>query len=175
MYRRLTAAVVGLAAVVVGATVVASPAQADVAPPGTVWYEGMLRSWANGGCLDSNDASEIYTVTCNGQWYQKWRITIVYWYEGEWPGVTIQDVANGKYLSQGYQLNSTDFTIRVSDDRGLWTLFMPYSGRFDVYRFGTNGTNSRCIDANLFTDTTGQRPYLHWPCNSNYQDWKTGY
>ncbi|MEU4643329.1 hypothetical protein [Micromonospora sp. NPDC023814] len=43
-YRRLAAAVVGLAAVFAGVGVVASIAQADVAPPGTVHYQGILLS-----------------------------------------------------------------------------------------------------------------------------------
>ncbi|MEU0152209.1 hypothetical protein [Micromonospora fulviviridis] len=46
-YRRLAAAVVGPAAVVAGVGVVASLAQADVAPRGTVRYQGILLSLAS--------------------------------------------------------------------------------------------------------------------------------
>jgi hypothetical protein len=178
MYRRLAAAVVGLAAVVASAGVVASPAQADW-PPGHIWHQGIIRSWAQGRCLDSNDIGEVYTIWCNSGDYQQWKVIINYGPDGQWPWVNIQNVETGRYLAAAtYGWDREEIpviTVPYITNNSNWKLFPAYSGNWTAYRFSLSSQPSHCLDANQPFDATGKRPYVNRVCGSNYQDWKMGY
>jgi hypothetical protein len=173
MYWRLVAAVVGLAAVVAAVGVVASPARADVAPPGTIWYQGIIRSWAQGRCLDSNEAGEVYSIGCNFGQYQQWQVIIADWPDNQWPMVVIKNVKTGLFLT-GITSSCCDVSVYADEWYSLWRLYPAYPNNWGAWRFDKNASGN-CLDANQPTDTTGQRPYIRYQCGSNYQDWKMGY
>lgn len=184
IYRRLVAAMIGLAAVVAAVGVAASPARADVAPTGTIWYQGIIRSWAQGRCLDSNHAGEVYSIPCNFGAYQQWRVVIWKWPDNQFPTVFIENVATGRRLATkgtwGWNtaLHTVHDVLPYANDPNphpqLWRLFPAYPGKWDAWVF-SKYPSRYCLDANQPTDTTGQRPYMREGCGSNYQDWKMGF
>ncbi|MEV5348630.1 hypothetical protein [Streptomyces achromogenes] len=187
---RLAAALATLAAIVATAGVVAPPAQAGDGP-GAIWYTGIIRSWAQGRCLDSNDNGDVYTIPCNGGQYQQWWITIVEHPENEWATVQIQNVKTHRFLGAicgscgSWQPGVKTYDSWDPDKN--WLLF-PGNSDWTAWRFAYNpGISQRCLDANQPTDTTGKVPYVSFEgvttdpklppnfCSSNYQDWKLGY
>jgi hypothetical protein len=185
LLRRLAAAVVGLAAAVAVGGVAASPAHADIAPRDTVWYEGVIRSWAQGRCLDSNHAGEVYSIPCNFGNYQKWRVRIWQWPDNQFPTVRLQNVATQRYLVADVSIfqntgNVTSVRTELADSyayvnrSAVWRLVPAYAGRWDAWILSLV-SGQDCLDANQPFDTTGKRPYVRKQCGSNYQDWKMGY
>jgi hypothetical protein len=185
MYRRLVAAAVALTAVGAGVGVVASPAQADVQPQGHVWYEGIIRSWAQGRCLDSNHAGEVYSIPCNFGSHQKWKVIIWTWPDNQFPTVQLVNVATGRFLSHlshsikpGAETPVQTLTpfevLLLGEHVSTWRLFPAYPNKWDAWVFSVE-PGRYCLDANLPFDTTGKRPYVRQACGSNYQDWKMGF
>jgi hypothetical protein len=190
--RRTAAVLTALAALAATAGVAASPAQAGD-QPGQVWYAGIIRSWAQGRCLTTNDRAVVSTMPCNDSPYQQWYIIIQTHPENEWASVQIRSVATSGYLrpicadcSPTWQPEVMTHA-RPSDDP--WLLF-PADADWSAWRFAYKpGIGQRCLDANEPSDTTGRRPYLsftdHRPnpdpilppdfCTSNFQDWKLGF
>ncbi|MFB7948639.1 hypothetical protein ACFC6L_27410 [Kitasatospora phosalacinea] len=188
---RLASALTALVAFTAVAGVAATPAQAGD-QPGEVWYTGIIRSWAQGRCLDANDKNEVYTIPCNGGQYQQWRIIIVTHAEYEWATVRLQNVQTQRYLDPicdtcgSWQPAVGTHTWLPSGD---WLLF-PSNSDWSAWRFAWNpGVTQRCLDADTPTDTTGGHPYISFTdwrpnppatlppdfCSSNFQDWKLGF
>ncbi|WP_157845538.1 hypothetical protein [Kitasatospora phosalacinea] len=187
---RLAAALTALAAVMATAGVAAAPAQATEGPS-PVWYTGIVRSWAQGRCLDSNDNGEVYTIPCNGSRYQQWNIIIQNHPKDEWATVWIQNVQTGRFLEPHCDTCGSwqpgVWTSGSLDALRAWLLF-PTNDNWTAWRFAWNpGITQRCLDANTPTDTTSMHPYLSYTdwqpapllppnfCSSNYQDWKLGF
>lgn len=188
---RLAATLAALAAIVATAGVSAPPAQAD-GEPGSIWHWGVIRSWAQGRCLDSNAKGDVYTIPCNGSQYQNWMVVIRHWDDNDWPTVQIRNVATGRLLGPICDTCGTWQPGVMTSDRPdandwTWVLYPPYNGNWTAWRFAWDtGANQRCLDANTPTDTTNMLPYLgigsssdpQLPpnnCYSNFQDWKMGF
>jgi len=190
---RTAAVLTALAAIAGTAGVAASPAQAGDRP-GDVWYQGIIRSWAQGRCLDSNESGDVYTLPCNGGDYQQWVIRIDTHNENEWATVTIMNWQTRRFLESycytcGQEQPRTARTIPWDRRSDPWVLF-PSNADWSAWRFASKrGIVQSCLDANEPTDTTGKRPYIsstdYRPnpdptlppdfCTSNFQDWKMGF
>ncbi|MGW4808063.1 hypothetical protein [Kitasatospora sp. NPDC004272] len=185
MTTRLAAALTAMAAVVAMAGVAATPAQATEGP-NPYWYTGIIRSWAQGQCLDSNDKGDVYTLPCNGGQYQQWHITIKEHPKDQWATVWIQDVQTQRFLAPICD-TCDSWQPGVSTVGWLtdgWLLF-PSNDPWTAWRFAWNpGPSQRCLDAN----SPGSPPYISFTdwhpdprlpptnyCSSNFQDWKLGF
>jgi hypothetical protein len=182
---RLTAALTVLVAIAATAGVAAAPAQATEGPS-PYWYTGIIRSWAQGQCLDSNDNGDVYTLPCNGGQYQQWHITIQNHPQNEWATVWLQNVRTGRFLEP---ICDTCDSWQPGVDAVNWLpaqgwLLFPTNANWSAWRFAWNpGITQRCLDANV----PGQPPYISFTdwqpdprlppdyCSSNYQDWKLGF
>jgi hypothetical protein len=181
---RLAAALTVLAAIAATAGVATAPAQAAEGP--NPWYTGIIRSWAQGQCLDSNDNGDVYTLPCNGGQYQQWHITIQNHPQNEWATVWLQNVQTGRFLEPicdtcgSWQPGIAAVTWLPTQG---WLLF-PTNSNWTAWRFAWNpGIAQRCLDANApghppYISFAGSQPDPRLPpdyCSSNYQDWKLGF
>lgn len=138
-------------------------------------WTSVLRSWAQGNCLDSNWVGETYTVPCNGGNFQNWHV--------EERGLTNCD-PNTHACSVMYQVRNAQ-TDRCLDsdwsgalytsgcqDSNRWQKWFVTSNNWDQVRFFDNVETGRCLDANV----PDGRPYTNAVCYSGgYQDWKPGF
>ena len=147
-----------------GATlVVGSPAHADS-------YGPVLRSWAQGNCLDIKPGStSVYTSPCvtNDHW-QNWTInngTIV-----DSQTNTCLDIPPGSWNGSTGALYVSTF---IPGDRWQqWQVFeqLRQDGNV-VLRFQNQATNA-CLDANQPQNL----PFINSYCyRDGYQDWKPGF
>ncbi|MBF9066622.1 RICIN domain-containing protein [Streptacidiphilus fuscans] len=171
--RRKAAAAGTVAAMAVGLTLAfGAPAQANSQPS---YYNGILRSWAQGNCLDIQPGtSNVYTSGCvSGDVWQDWSVAL----------------ADG---GSGTSLITNDATGQCLDVKpGTWNgstgaLYVSNCVPGDIWQqwlLGGNGTSapvwniensatSACLDANQ----PQALPYINSYCYSGgYQDWKPGF
>ncbi|WP_432839800.1 RICIN domain-containing protein [Dactylosporangium sp. CA-092794] len=160
---RVVAALVGILVSIVSSVVLlASPAHADV----FAGWTGMLRSMPQGQCLDSNYNGEVYTLGCNGGQYQQWRFVHVDDGSG-YPVWALKDQQTQRCLRA---TDSSLSTVSCGSDAGTFFYAIYPQPDHNVLKLMT-WTSGGCLDANL----PWERPYIRWPCDSDYQDWHLGY
>ncbi len=129
----------------------------------------ILRSWATGVCLDSNNAGNAYAIGCNGGLYQKWYpggmgITACGLKYGCGPVVVLRDDATNRVLANDVSgaVYTNDY---ATNNHHQWWIM---TGNNNVTHF-QNFFTGQCLQSNgnpsIFTTT----------CSSNFQDWKQGF
>ena len=153
---------------VAGASVaLGAPARADETT--------ILRSWANGTCLDSS-AAAVYSSNCSGLNSQNWALAV--W----WSGPPEPGMGNGQHYAT-IRDAATGLCLAASDQRGLfstacngdldtyWTINEYWDGNHLVDNIQNTEMNA-CLDAN----SPGGPPYVNYYCYlGGAQDWKPGF
>ena len=178
--RRIAAAGAVLATVFGTALAVGAPARADSGSNGlgtAVVYSGILRSWAQGNCLDIQPGTDnVYTSGCvGGDRWQQWTVTV----DTGLVQDTVTNVQTGQCLDiRPGTWNGATGQLYVSncvygDGWQQWNLTETSSsdGTLDVWDFQNTATRG-CLDANQ----PQSYPYVNASCyTGGYQDWKPGF
>jgi serine/threonine-protein kinase len=154
-------AIMAACAVLVGLVVVPSASAV------TVGRDTILRNWATGVCLDSNENGDAYAIGCNGGNYQNWftpgtGITI-YSEDGNHPVIGLRNDQTDRCLDSNS--GGSVYTLPCNDgDNQYWMWFGDeYNGTYEDY------ATQLCLTAN------GNALYTA-PCdNDGYEQWRQGY